>query len=434
MKKIVFVLIALVFVLSACAKAPTVTPDSMIAPTEQSIINTPEPTAESTAELVIPKSPCNMAMNTDQFFQDYLGQTATFEGVYQNGSVYVFRVGKDLICTYHIGGKNSNGENLILTQDLEDANGNVDWTYNPIFASSFNGLINFTGTVTNSTVSPDLFPGDWNLYNNEPILINEKPEDCISVSDEEMKEFSEKTVRLIYANDFWADDDPWRKIAFTYGDKNYCYDSAEFEYHITITDVTGTEVVVDDPSWQGNTWFMQDMPVSFSFRSAGFVNNRTKMTFSKDVLIMQAGKVVENREFGDPMVLEFMSHGGGYTDVVGWKYNGQYSLVSGKDLDKVNPGYFVSPKEYVYGGELQVGTEIGKVGGFPIVVTALNCNPNSKTAQVNYYWMDNGDGTSSWDISDFMMTTNDMNIYLMEGTGEGQTLTYFNIPAGCSAQ
>lgn len=438
MSKFRFLALFVVFalVMGACSEATSPTPEPTPVPTMAvpTVVPTAQPTVVPTPELS--KSPCDLVMTTDQFMVSYLGQEAVFAGVYH--SAYTFYVGGKLVCATLIGSHDTRFGELTIFQDTVSADGEKRSEMNPVFDENFNGLIGFSGVVTNDQVYPDLM-GDMILYNANAIVLNQKPGDCQALTDETVKQFSGKAVTIIYSRGVGVSADTnnqWMEIAFTYDGQPYCYDSAWFELRKTVTDITGREVASEDFGWGGNTWFMQGLTGVVSFYIGQFSHGGGDVGFEKDIMTISVGNPTDQAEYGDPMVFEILSRSASYSEVFFWtpENGSRYFLINSVLPDKVNPGYLISPKEYVNGGELTEGTVLGVINGNPLVVTAMECAFSGFSMQpiqaVNYAWMDNTgdfDQLSSGSESAYP----DYYLYLMEGTGEGQTITYFHVPGGC---
>lgn len=238
---------------------------------------------------------CNSVVAMDQFFIDHDGEIVTFWGVYNNASVYVFGLNNKLICATTSDQKTDENKHLYLVQRTIAVDGQVFDYSNPIFDETFNGFIGFKGRafVDDPKVG-------WDLINEDPIKIVARPENCKVLDNIEIKQFDGKAVDLVQIDNLWDDFNAgykWRRMSFRYEEQDYCFDSGTLTVTMTVKDVTGKEVVVNDPEWGGSTWFVQERPVTLGFyEGQPYIENGE--TVKNGVLTMHHGNKTENTTFG----------------------------------------------------------------------------------------------------------------------------------------
>lgn len=427
MKKLLVIGLLFSLLLSACGSVvPTMEPVDLqvVVPTTEFVVTSvPVPDVQ----VVEPESPCEKVMSTEQFFLDYAGKPAVFQGVYENGAVYAFSINNVLVCVLSLGSVSRVGE-LVFYQELVKINGESRTDFEYIFSEHDNNFIGFSGIVGNSETLKDML-GSLILYNQEPVVINSTPPDsCEMLSEGSAIQFSGKEVKIVFYEGGSHSNDSWDNIAFLYEGTNYCLDSVYLQkYEFSVVDITGRQVLVET----SKIWQILNRDVIFYINPGEFTDNMTEEVIVKSKIVLKSPISVEETEFGDPMVYELMSRPTIYDELFWNQFRGRYLLFNSSLPETVNPGYLISPLEYVSGGEIEVGSVLGVIDGNPVVVTDTTCGFGGFNGvgvlSIDYSWTDPSTGL---EVSTYSIPYLGSYIFITEGDGQGQVITYFFVPVG----
>lgn len=418
-KMLIFGMIVVFLVISACQAQATALPIEV--EQTQSIEVEEAPTLSPE----VPSSPCDEVMSEKEFGTQYEGQTVTYLGAYSDGLVFAYGVDGHVLCATTVN------DNVVFPQFVQEVieEDGVAWSEGtPYFDERFNGLIGQSGILEVERYASGEVQ-DLTIHNLEPIQLFGRPASCIDLDQESVLKLNDKEITIVGKTD---DENGWDNVYFESDGTTYCYENTYLEALINVTDITGKTVQVE--IYSGNRYDLMNLKGILRFNEANMIYGSPVVGGPSEQMIMFL-LVGESREinFGDPMVFEFKSRPG-YVDIVSWNTtHGEYKLVVDSTIpETVAPGYVYSPEKYIDGGELIVGTVLGEIEGVPMKVDSIECAFGGMSLlpvqSVNFVTNEG---------YDYTIPIPDTYLYLLKGTGNGQVITYYHVPAlaeGCPTE